>query len=397
MKYCTKCGRQMNDTDTFCSACGVSCETGEKSPESHESMKWYDKCTNWINRMAGGTGAVRPPLKSVFSQIFAKHSKTESEEIFICGTSSTTPELTDDGKAWPSPWLWSRIFLVFVITFALLHLCCSSFGNLNAYPGLMVIGAFMIPVAAMVFFFELNTPKNISFFTTIKYFLIGGCASLVITLLLNDFFSMELNEWLDATLTGIIEEAAKLAIVAFIIWRNKNAKYALNGLLIGAAIGAGFAAFESAGYAFNIFLSYFLNSGLDVYLAYNEMIDNIILRAFLAPGGHVVWAAMSGYALMLVKGNKELTMSFLNQKAFWKIFWIPIFLHAVWDMPIYFGTSTIGLLMPKFILVALAWVVIFVLIGNSLSQIGQILKANENGEATPSDPTEIPDSSTILQ
>ncbi len=394
MKYCTKCGCAMNDADAFCPACGASCATGEKASEG--KMKWYDKCTDWINRMAGGTGAVRPPLKSVFSKIFAKHSKAESEEIFICGTSTTTPELTANGKAWPSPWLWSRIFLVFVSAFALLHLCCSSFGNLNAYPGLMVIGAFMIPIAALVFFFELNTPKNISFFTVIKYFLIGGCASLVLTLLLNDFFSMELNEWLSATMTGIIEEVAKLAIVAFIIWRSKNAKYALNGLLIGAAIGAGFAAFESAGYAFNIFLSELLD-GFNIDAAYTEMIDNIILRALLAPGGHVVWAAMSGYALMLVKGKKELSMSFLNQKAFWKIFWIPIFLHAVWDMPIFFGESIVGVLMPKFILVALAWVVIFVLIGNSLSQIGQILQARENEEPSPAAHAEALENSTVLQ
>ena len=397
MKFCTKCGRQMNDTDTFCPACGVSAETGEKSPNASQNAKWYDKVTEWISRMAGGTGAVRPPLKSIFSQIFSKHSKAESEEIFTGGTETTTPELTADGKAWPSPWLWSRIFLVFVATFALLHLCCSSFGNIHTYPGLMVIGAFMVPLAALVFFFELNTPKNISFFNIIKYFLVGGVASIVMTLLLNEFFSGERNEWLDATLTGIIEEIAKLAIVAFLIWRNKNAKYALNGLLIGAAVGAGFAAFESAGYAFRIFLNNLIGTGLNFDVAYSEMIDNIVLRAVLALGGHVVWAAMGGYALMLVKGNQDLTMSFLNKKAFWKIFWIPIFLHAVCDMPIYFGTSMVGVVLPKLILVALAWVVIFVLIGNSLSQIGQILQSREEGKPDPESPAETLDTSTILQ
>lgn len=376
MKFCTKCGREMSDTDTFCPSCGVSSESGEKSPEAHESMKWYDKFTNWINRMAGGNGAVRPPLKSIFSKTFVKHSKAESEEIFICGTSTTTPELTDTDKAWPKPWLWSRILVVFVITFALLHICCSSFGNLNAYPGLMVIGAFMVPISVLVFFFELNTPKNISFSTTIKYFLIGGCSSLVITLILNDVFSMELSEWLDAMLTGIIEETAKLAIVAVVIWRNKNAKYALNGLLIGAAIGAGFASFESAGYAFTRFLPALLNTG-NFTTAYTAMMNNIMLRAFLAPGGHVIWAAMSGYAIMLVKGTKEFDFSFLNQKAFWKIFWIPIFLHAVWDMPIILGQSIILQILPVVVLMVLGWVVIFVLIGNSLSQIGSILKAKE--------------------
>lgn len=396
MKYCTKCGHEMNDSDAFCPACGNSSDTGTKSSYSNGKMRWFDKVTDWINRMAGGTGAVHPPLKSIFSQVFVKHSKAESEEIFICGTSTTTPELTDNKKSWPSPWLWSRILMVFVVTFALLHLCCASFGNLNAYPGLMVIGAFMIPVAVMVFFFELNTPKNISFITIIKYFLIGGVASLVITLLLNDILSMKLNPWLDAVLVGIIEETAKLAIIAFIIWRSKNAKYALNGLLIGAAIGAGFAAFESAGYAFNVFLSNLLSGGLDLSAAYSEMVGNIMLRAFLSPGGHVIWAAMSGYALMLVKGTREFNMSFLNQKAFWKIFWIPILLHAVWDMPISFGGSLIGQILFLTLLTVIGWVVIFVLIGNSLSQIGQILKSK--GEApTTQNPSEPLDTSTIVK
>lgn len=379
MKFCTKCGRQMNDTDIFCPSCGVSSETGEKSPHSSENMKWYDKFTQWISQMAGGTAAVRPPLKHIFSKVFSKHSSVETEEIFICGTSSTTPELSDNEKAWPTPWLWSRILLVFVAAFALLHLCCTSFGNLKAYPGLMVIGAFMVPVAIMVFFFELNTPKNISFFSIIKYFLVGGVASIAVTLLLNDFFSMELNEWLGATLTGIIEEVAKLAIVALIIWRNKNAKYAINGMLIGAAIGAGFAAFESAGFAFNIFLGNLLGT-LNITASYNEMMDNIILRAILSPGGHVIWAAMGGYAIMLVKGNKELSMSFLNQKAFWKLFWIPIFLHAVWDMPIVLGNSIVLQLLPLFVLIILGWVVTFVLISNSLVQIGQLVEARKAEE-----------------
>ena len=143
-------------------------------------------------------------------------------------------------------------------------------------------------------------------------------------------------------------------------------------------------------------MSNLLNSTLNVDFAYGEMIDNIVLRAVLALGGHVVWAAMAGYAVMLVKGNQELTMSFLNKKAFWKIFWIPIFLHAVWDMPIYFGQTIVGVLIPKFLLVALAWMVIFVLIGNSLSQIGQILKARENGEED-AEIAKNTDNSNILQ
>ncbi len=432
MKYCVYCGKQLNDTDIFCSGCGrksnsasradtasapqgeikqdvnnvdaseikeppqpVVCDDGfvdepaylpfMYDPEA-AGLKWYDRLILSISRMTGGAKVIRPPLKTIFSQILCRHKKTESDEIFICGTENTTPELSDDDNAWPHPWLWTRILLAFVAAFVLLHICCNAFENLNAYPGLMVIGSFMIPVAIMVFFFELNTPKNISFFTTMKYFLVGGCASLLVTLLLFEIFSFDVNENLFAIIIGIIEELGKLAIVAIIIWSNKNAKYALNGLLIGAAIGAGFAAFESAGYAFNVFMGSFMYSG-NISFSYDEMIDNILLRAVLAPGGHVIWAAMSGYAVMIVKNGKN-TMNFFSKKAFWKIFWMPIALHAIWDMPIKIGDGLVGSLVHIVCVIIIGWIVMFVMIGNALSEIGSILEKRK-AESEKTDKVEV--------
>ena len=391
MKYCTNCGMRLEDDMHFCPKCGTRAfKVADDHPKAdvnnimqcdkHSSEKresWFDKLTRGINEFAGGgDNAVRPPWKIIFGGVFEKHSKEDSEKIFICGTSKTTPVLGEDGKTWPKTWLWSRILLVFVAAFVLLHLCCTSFGNLNTYPGIMVIGAFMVPIAILVFFFELNTPQNISFFNVIKYFLIGGCASLVVTLLIFSFFDGSNNEWSEALVIGIVEEVGKLAVVAFIIWNNKNAKYGLNGLLIGASVGAGFAAFESAGYAFSICLETLLSTA-SITFAYDAMVDNIFLRALLAPGGHVIWAAMSGYALMLAKGKKQLTMGFLNSGAFWKIFWIPIALHAVWDMPITFGNTLVEKLIPLIILVLFGWVITFVFIGNSLSQIDLILQEKQ--------------------
>ena len=49
---------------------------------------------------------------------------------------------------------------------------------------------------------------------------------------------------------GIVEEVAKLLTVV-VIMRNVRYKYILNGILFGATVGAGFAAFETAGYALN--------------------------------------------------------------------------------------------------------------------------------------------------
>lgn len=78
-------------------------------------------------------------------------------------------------------------------------------------------------------------------------------------------------------LIGLVEELAKAVIVAVFLFKIKKSNYILDGLLIGSAVGAGFAAFETAGYI----LRFGLNSGLEA------MLEIIKLRGFLVPGGHV--------------------------------------------------------------------------------------------------------------
>ena len=60
-------------------------------------------------------------------------------------------------------------------------------------------------------------------------------------------------------MVGVIEELGKLAIVYFLITKLPSCNYILSTLLAGACVGAGFAAFESAGYGFVSLL----NSGFD--------------------------------------------------------------------------------------------------------------------------------------
>ena len=157
-------------------------------------------------------------------------------------------------------------------------------------------------------------------------------------------------------MVGLIEEVAKAAIVAAFLFKSKKSNYILNGLLIGAAVGAGFAAFETAGYI----LRYGLSSGLET------MLGVIKLRGFLAPGGHVAWAAIEGAGLMYVKGFEKLDKKHLNDKRFLLICLIPIVLHGVWDMPI----NTPYYLLQIFLTVA-AWIVIVYFINLGLKQVDE--------------------------
>jgi len=365
MKYCTHCGTQLADDANFCASCGnpVSQTAPADGATQNSGDNIFDVITDKINTLAGGSGAVRPPMRKIFGGMFDRHTRAEAENIFAVGTEKTTPALSPEDIDWPRPWLYSRVLVAFVIAFVLLHIVSKEFQNLNGFPGVIMVGSFAMPFAALIFFFEMNMPRNVSFYTLLKVFLVGGCASLLFTMVLFEISSFDGQlDYGGAIIVGVLEELGKAGIIAFFLHQEKDAKFASNGMLIGAAVGAGFAAFESAGYAFT-----FLLETLD----YNVMMDVILLRGVLAPGGHVVWAAMTGYAMMMAKGDAPISIRVFSSTRFLKLFWLPIALHAVWDMPIRFGSDYY--LIPILLTVA-AWIVVLVLVSNCMRQISDDLQ-----------------------
>lgn len=331
--------------------------------------KTVDTITEKMNVMAGGSGKVDLRLKDLFSAVFKKHKSHEAEEIFICGTKYTTPREENIVTEWPRPWLFSRIFLLLFASFYILLMCYSSFENTNVIPGIIFVGSCMIPLAILVFFFEVNAPRNISIFEVVKIFFLGGTASLFVTLLIFSFYNIESIGFFGAIMIGIIEEVGKLFIVAWFIRRMETKRYILNGMLIGAAVGAGFAVFESAGYAMRYYIAGLLWGGSAG--AYDAMLDVIYGRAILSPGGHIAWAAFEGATLIIVMGKDVFRWSYLWSVRFLKFFAIPVAMHAAWDMPIF--SIAIGMFQIKHILlIALIWIVLLVLLHRGLEEINDI-------------------------
>ena len=383
MKYCSQCGAQLADHVNFCGTCGAKQSmpkatqtTSQTSASNQENI--LNSITRSINELTTGKNeSVHPPMREMFSQVFQSHSQDDAETIFACGTPETTPPLTASTTTWPNPWLWSRVLLGLGAAFLMSLICLESFDNINALPGIIILGSFMVPVAVLVLFFELNTPKNISFYMVLKVFLLGGCASLLITLFLFEIAPDAESAYVWAIIIGIVEEIGKACIVYNFIRRAKDAKYHINGLLIGAAVGAGFAAFESAGYALNYLLTH----------GYDTMMDVIFLRAILAPGGHVVWAAMSGYAMMIARNDGPLEANALTEKSFLKIFAVPVIMHAIWDMPL---IKSVDFPIVQAVLCVFSWIFIFVMINNGLSILSNQLKKNESLSQTNTPQPEIP-------
>lgn len=385
MKYCNYCGHANQDSAMFCGNCGRPLDTTKDQRTNNGSYQQRStassKGNSWVDSLNDYVGNDRPAdlnWKVLFTDVFKKHTVEEAEDIFICGTHNTTPSSYEVSKEWPHPWLYSRVFLMFSIAFALLWICSNLFGNPNALPGMIVVGAFTVPLSTMILFLEMNAWRNVSLYKLIQTFLVGGCASLVATLFLFSIVGAHELDFFGAFMTGIVEETGKVVIVYWFL-RRLGKLSILSGLLIGASVGAGFAAFESAGYALQPVIQYFQNSGY--YAAYGQQLDasvmmeainqSIILRGFLAPGGHVTWAAISGAALVIAaKAKGKIDTSLFTDGKFLRLFLIPVVLHGTWDSPL----SSIGIefYMVPVALTIIVWIVVLILINMGLTEVSRI-------------------------
>lgn len=374
--YCIRCGEKAGPDSNFCESCGYRIRPEKEVPvssiEAEASAADLEQtarkisgqvkggilqATGKINEMVGEEGNIDLNLRDVFSEVLKKHTSEEGELLFIAGTKATTPEEREISTSWPKPWLFSRVFLALALTYLSLFLCTYLFENINALPGLMMIGSFAVPFSLLVFFWETNAPRNISLYETAKMFFVGGSASLLLTLVLYAFFPVANLTFSGAVIVGVVEELGKLLVAAYFI-KKLNPKYILNGLLIGAAIGAGFAAFETAGYVYRFGLMY--GNGV--------MIDVIFHRAWTAVGAHVVWTAIAGAALVYVKGDVSLQTDHFKEAKFIKLFLVSISLHAIWDMPLY---ELQQFNMIYFALIITAWIFVFSFINAGLKQIAR--------------------------
>lgn len=266
-------------------------------------------------------------VKGFFSEVFKGHTEDEAEEIVICGAPGTIPDPATLSSACPRPWLYSRVFLFFLLVTVLLF-AANVFINRGQFGNVLVIGAFGVPFTVLVLFFEFNVFRNISFYTGFKALFIGGGFSLIATAVLPSFQLLGNTSVLDAFAAGIGEEVAKLLVVYWILKRNRAYPYILNGLLIGAAVGAGFAAFETAEYG----MRNLLEEG-DGWAGHSALFV-LAVRNLLASGGHVVWAAISGAGLLYAMRREPLSTAVFGRKAFWGAFLLPVALHVLWDLPI---------------------------------------------------------------
>lgn len=195
-------------------------------------------------------------------------------------------------------------------------------------PGVFLLGSFLVPFALLVWLIEHAT----------RLWLAGdgGTALVPFRLLLAFAAGGALGVWpaalIEHELTRLVpvgyflwvavaEEAVKLVIVVLLAvgltgYRRRD------GMMLGAAVGLGFAAFESAGYAYEVVRS---QGTMDI----PAVIEVQVSRGVLTPVGHALWTALAAGALFAAAsaaGRLRLTWSVLGWLG------VAIGLHAGWDV-----------------------------------------------------------------
>jgi RsiW-degrading membrane proteinase PrsW (M82 family) len=190
--------------------------------------------------------------------------------------------------------------------------------NANLVPTIILLGSFLVPVSFVAYAFtradEVVTAQRI-----LSALVYGGVLGVLGASLLEAEFLRSPSP-VSYLYVGLIEEAVKLA--ALWLLARRLPRYTMrDGIVLGATVGFGFAALESAGYAFN---ALFTSSGLSLL----NLVETEVLRGILAPVGHGLWTAILGGVLFGAAarhGRLRLTGSLLGA------YLLVAALHALWD------------------------------------------------------------------
>lgn len=332
-------------------------------------------------------------LKDIFSEVLKKHTPEEAAEVFIGGTALTTPKEEEMLARWKKPFLFARFFVAFFALIVSGWIIYQFLGQLAGMYTMLAALPFLIPVTIMILTWEMHVPRNMSLVEVFKIMGIGGILSIAAALVL--FNNVEVASiW-----AGLIEEPAKLLVV-YLILKNKKKIYILDGVLVGMAVGTGFAVFETLMYTFNTFgeaICYYIvqlsqqgvlgnySTGQILYASGGDALHVALSRAFNAVAGHGLYAALYGGGLAMAAGNATLKVSHLLHKSFLKYFVISIALHAYNNSGITFGLPTLfgGIIYSHLVLLNIVAVIILLsVLKIGVNQIVRICADENSGRVT---------------
>lgn len=232
-----------------------------------------------------------------------------------------------------------RVFLIGLLAYIVLGEVLGITDNLNIVPLVLLLASALVPVVFVIFCWEQSAFVDMPPAVVAITFFSGAILGLAIAGILEPIFIRQASlqnglGFFTALLVGIIEESAKVISVLWFL-RDRRVRSELDGLILGAAAGMGFAAMETAGYGFNAFLTGFIHGaslpGADTRTVLGVAIANmnhqLWLRMATAIFGHGTWTAIVCAAIWRERGSSTFRLTPNVVLAFA----IAVLLHALWD------------------------------------------------------------------
>jgi protease PrsW len=212
-------------------------------------------------------------------------------------------------------------------------------GNVIVLPTVVLLGSFLVPVTGVVWYLDHDPSPALSPRRILAAFILAGVIGVLAASLL-EFWVVFGPGPIGNLKVGLIEELVKGVAIVFLAWGIHTFRRR-DGMVLGAAVGFGFAALESSGYAL---ASLFVVQGGQLSLSFTSVIVTELVRSVLAPFGHGLWSAILGGAIFHGARNGRLRLTWGVLVAFLGV----SVLHAAFDtfggIPGYIVISIIGLL-----------------------------------------------------
>jgi len=244
-----------------------------------------------------------------------------------------------------------RVFLIGLAGYIAGAILLNASSNNHLVPLVALVGAAVVPVAFALFCWEEGAFVDMPPTVIGLAFISGGLFGLLGAAIFESPLSADSSAVVTGLVAGVVEESVKAGLLVWFL-RDRRLRSELDGLVLGVAVGMGFAALETAGYgadafATNIgggFLQALLNTihttgqitasaaeadfASSLKVGYQNMEIALNQRLLFAVFGHGMWTGMVGAAIWRERGQRRFALT----GGVLATFVLAVALHAVFDM-----------------------------------------------------------------
>jgi RsiW-degrading membrane proteinase PrsW (M82 family) len=226
-------------------------------------------------------------------------------------------------------WRWLKLLCLGAITWIVAVVTLGITQDPDLIPLTVTAGGFVVPVCGAIYVFDRLYDSAFPPATIVEAFALGGSVGVLVAVFGEYLFVG--NGGFQYVGVGLIEEASKLAVL-WLVARRLGSFSIRDGIVLGIAVGFGFASFESSGYAL---VSLFGPHGLELH----NMISTVLERGVLAPVGHGLWTGILGGVLFMAARDGRLRLAPSVVAAYLFV----VLLHALYDSSSAIGALLVGL------------------------------------------------------